>query len=212
MNKRQFYSHLSGLLAKDGWMVLPGPSGVSALFGKRVGTLILTLGLYESQRHEGRVTADFALARHTFLTMGFADAPRARRRVGSFLVNDERTQLLDAEYAMPGVSDAWWQGRTERTASAIATAVRLTEARFLAQPGLVGEVEASTRHAEYLAKLERVVGTPYTEPGAGSVAPPEEWVDAAITVFSSSDSEIRRDFAEKVAADAWRTSRLLAQE
>ena len=208
LSKQAFYDELARLLIADGWTRLPDASGLTSLFAKRVGDLVLSLGTSESSRYRERVTADFRLARHTFMTLGSPDAPRTRARVGRFLDAREREELLDAEYCRPGVLDAWWIARTREAAEAIAAAVRCAEPRFLGQVGLADEVEQSTTHAEYVAKLSSIASTPFEE-GRTTNGPPAEWVDAAYDLVPAANPKHRRAFAANIAADAWRTYRLL---
>lgn len=208
LSKQAFYDELARLLCADGWTRLPDATGLTSLFAKRVGDLVLSLGTSESDRHRERVTAEFRLAAHTFLALGSPDAPRTRARVGRFLEAGEREALLDAEYCRSGVLDAWWIGRTREAAEALAGAVRCAEPRFLGQVGLADEVERSRTHADYVAKLRRVAETPFDE-GTTTHGPPAEWVDAAYELVPGADPKHRRAFAASIAADAWRTYRLL---
>ncbi len=208
LSKQAFYDELAQHLARGGWTRLPGPHELSALFGKRAGDLLLTLGIDESQLHRHRVTAEIALAGHTSLTMSFPDAPRARQRVGTFLRAEERTELLQPEFCKPGVSDAWWIGRTVDNAARIAAASRVAEPRFLAQSGLLEEISKSSRHTAYVSKLRQVAGTHFDE-STTARPPPQEWIDAAYEIFSDAHPKHRRAFAAKVAADAWRTFHIL---
>lgn len=210
LSKRAFYDAMSQALAPDGWVRFGRPSFASALFGKRVGDLVLTLGCFESDFHNQRVTAEFGLGGHTHLIMSFRDLFRARCRIGAFLSATERAELLPPEFQGLGVADAWWSGRSWSTIRDLTRAAHLAEPRFLAQDGLIDEIERNAAHQEYTRRLELISRTSY-EPstGAAEAPPPPEWVAAALELLSSFPQKTRARFAETIAADAWRTYVLL---
>ena len=57
------------------------------------------------------------------------------QRVGHFLSADERVELLDSEFCIPGVVDAWWIGYSNKSILRFASAVATGEPRFLGQDG-----------------------------------------------------------------------------
>lgn len=209
LTKRAFYDSIATALAGRSWVRLPSAGDLTALLAKRSGALILTVGLIESVRHKERLTAELALSGHTQLTMSFPDAPRARQRVGGFLTPEERQALLDPEYCAPGVRDAWWNGRTAESVRRIAEAIELAVPRFLGQPGLAEEIERSRGHQAYVARLAAVAQTSVPPIHLATRSPPSEWIEAAYKLLTEAAPKHRRRFAEEVAADAWRTYRLL---
>lgn len=209
LSKRAFYDELARTLRQDGWVRFQSAVDVTALFGKRIGELLLSLGFTESHLYTDRLTAEFTLGGHTFVTMSFPDAPRARMRVGNFLTSDERTALLSQEFNRPGVTDAWWTGRTVETAGKVREAVRAAEPRFLNQEGFTEEIAGSRRHAEHTRKLALIAATPTPTSDRAGIAPPKEWVMAAERLLSATPPKIRPAFAVELAADAWRTHVLL---
>lgn len=203
LSKNAFYVELARALEPEGWRKMPGPIHVSALFAKRHEDLILCLGFDESDLYEDRVTAELTLGEHASL-MSFPDVPRARCRVGAHLLPDERTRLLDDEFCRPGVTDAWWTGRTAENVMKIGEAVRLAAPRFVARPGLREEIASSERHRAYANRLRAIAATPHD----GGKIPPDEWIEAAAALTTAPPKQ-RRAVAARWAADAWRVFRIL---
>lgn len=209
LSKQGFYGALARVLRGDDWLRMPGPTGMSALFAKRSEELILSLGFFESDLYEEKVTAELALAGHTSLIMmGFPGLSHARCRVGEYLLEGDREVLLDERYRHPGVVDAWWSGRTEDTVVKMAKAIRLAGPRFVARPGLREEITRNERHRLHIERLRAIAMVPLVEAQPAKV-PPDEWVDAANALLTEAHPKHRRAAATRLAADAWRTYRIL---
>lgn len=209
-SKQVFYDSIGEALRDQGWTRFTLTNGMSALFGKREGDLILTVGFTESNLYNARVTADFRLAGHTSVALSDTEAPRSRMRVGYFLTDIERKQFLSVEFQVQGVRDAWW-ARTPNHVATIARVISITAPRFLAQSGLVEEVRSSSRHSRYVGMVNKVAGTAGRR-GSGVTttnALPPEWVSAALPLIQDVQPRFRRALAVRIATDAWNAFRIL---
>jgi hypothetical protein len=205
LSKNAFYTGLTKALEPNGWCRMPGPNHVSEILAKRSGDLVLCVGFDESALYRNRITAELTLGEHASLA-NFPDAPLAWCRVGELLEPAERESLLDADFTAPGVTDAWWVGRTIDNIDKIVEAVTLTEPRFLARPGLREHIAKSTRHRAYADRLREIAATPV--PHDDDAVPPAAWVDHAATLTKAPPKQ-RPAIAARWAADAWRVYRVL---
>jgi hypothetical protein len=205
-----------------GFQALEGPGGgAAALFYKRCGDLILLLGLELSRLYDERFTASFYLSfsfEWAYMLPGY---PRnAYRRIGGFLTAEERARLLDQEFLGPGVVDAWWIGFQAESISHFVEAVRLTEPRFMAQPGLEGEIRSCEEEQKHMNKIRRVISMAQTlrnppptlhhQPKRRweKVSPSHYW--AAEMVLAEEEPQlISSQYVQLLAVDSFRVAHLV---
>jgi hypothetical protein len=224
LSKRQLVSTLERDLRGLGYEPVPGPlpSGASGLLYKRLGELVLTLGIEISELHEQRFTGSFYLSRTFTWALVFRDfPPEAYARVGSFLLERERNQLLTEEFCEPGVEDAWWIGFTEDAARSFTEAIRNAEPRFVSQEGLREAVlssEGPERQARLVdralvesARHDRRPQSLEHQPKRYPKKVPEKWFWASELALSASGAIPNEKTVVRLAVDAWRTALLLRQ-
>jgi len=218
--KRRFLAELGPMLGQLGYGIVPGPTIVSGLFWKRHEDLVLMLCVDFSRRYAERVTCSFYLSRSFAFSVPFRNLPHwVYVRLGHFLTTEERARLLPPEFQREGVVDAWWIGATSETCASLVSAVKLTEPRYLGQPGLLEAVrcneDAAERRAldEEVARSERA-GVTATglkhQPKRYPKEVPPEWFWAAEVVATAHRSPyLSAAYTEMLALDAWRVATLL---
>jgi hypothetical protein len=221
-SRRHVIQDVSRRLEALGYRRVPGPiDGAAVVSYKAVDDLILTLGVQFSTRYADRFTGSFYLSRSlewAYLPHGFP--ANAYQRVGRFLSVEERARLLQPFFSQRGVVDAWWEGTEAPVLSAFWEAIKLTEPRFLGQPGVITTV----RECEALA-LHRVILEEVARTGRDLVVAPQDlnhqpsshykgagprWYWAAeIVLRRYKPDAVNPAFVGLVALDAWRVETLI---
>jgi hypothetical protein len=202
-----------------GYRPVRGPSAAAALYYRRSGDLILTLGLELSRHYNNRHTCSFYLGRCFCWACVFPGMPHeAYERVTRFLNDDERASLLDPEYCAPGVVDGWWTSAHEAAVEASVRAAVLAETRFLAQPGVVGRVRGCTALAAHLdlvrlaaASASRLQAAPPNlrfQPKRYPRDVPAQWYWGAEQACMDAGVPEPRYTVPMLAVDAWRLAEL----
>jgi len=223
-SKRQVIRKIEESVGALGYERVPGPiSGAAAVFYKVHGDLVLTFGLQFSTRYEDRFTGSFYLSRSFewgYVPDGFPH--EAYQRIGRFLTKEERILLLPSFFSQPGVVDAWWIGFDVATVTSFIEAIRLTEPRFLRQPGLIDAVsrcEAISRHVSLLHATaamarglkERPPGLRHQPQRYSTVTEPQWYWAAELVLQQQRPSSAEPGFVRLVALDAWRVDTLLSK-
>src|SRR5215472_10548696 len=222
--KSRFIKEISAYMAALHYGPVPGPlKTCAALFYKKIDDLVLTVGLEFSTRYKERFTASFYLSKSFhwgYMLPGFPK--RAFERFGKFLEAPERKHLLDPFFAQPGVVDAWWIGFTSGSVESFLEALRLTESRFVEQPGLSDEVRNCEELKKHLVMVGEVVsgrralkGPPPNlvhQPSRYAPPIPREYYWAAELVLAKHEPGLASvSFTDLLAVDSWRIENLFPQ-
>jgi len=113
------------------------------LYIKTVGELYLSLGLTIHRFYDCKFTGDYYLSKITSWATYWGDIPKnSYCRVGQFLTEEERGDLLHKDQSKVGI-DAWWDLDDEGAVENFLEAVRITESRFVNQEGLIDAIAHS---------------------------------------------------------------------
>ena len=175
----------------------------------------LTLGLTISRYYHSMFTASFYLSKTTIWALFGGDIPKnSYERVGCFLTKKEKEVLLEDTYSKEGVNDAWWNLENENVLEHFFETVKITEKRFLDQPGLFDKIKNSSLVNELhkLAKMviEAIDSTNKNEYNYQYIPEkpiddiPMEWFKAAERVISNENDILNINTVKRLAADAWR--------
>lgn len=191
------------------------------LYIKPIGNeLYLSLGLTISRLYDNMFTASFYLSKTTIWALVGNDIPkRSYERIGCFLTRDERLKLLDKEYSIQGITDAWWNAEYDSEVAKFLETVRITEPRFIEQPGLFDEIKRSSFVNElallaHLVIKEMKAGFNLNEfdyhflPTKPIDNIPLEWFKAAERAIVNCRGALNLNTVKRLAADAWRQSLL----
>lgn len=159
INRNKFKKEIEqGLVSLGYRKVILGSSVADALYLKVIDNeLYLTLGFTYSNFNVGKFTAAFYLSKVTLWGAVWDDIPpESYERIGSFLEDPERLELLGEEYNVKGVADSWWDMNDISALDKFLKAVQITENRFLAQPDMILKIEQSKAVNE-LSRLSLLV-------------------------------------------------------
>jgi hypothetical protein len=220
--KPRLIKEISAGMSALGYGPVPGPPKPSAgLFYKLIDDLVLTVGLELSTRYKDRFTASYYLSRSfhwSYMLRGFPS--RAYERVGTLLEPAERMQFLDPYYSRKGVEDTWWIGFNSESINSFLQVIRLTEPRFLGQPGLADEIRNSSELQKYLRMVTEVISVRRTlkdpppnlryQPSRYSPTVPREYYWAAESVLVVNvPAPVLPSLTELLAVDSWRIETLV---
>ncbi|TDQ11563.1 hypothetical protein [Pedobacter metabolipauper] len=190
--------------------------GADGLFAKLLeNDLFLTLGFTISNLYEARFTASFYLSKTTIWAALWGDIPRdCYKRIGHFLTRDERKMLLKNEDG--NTSDVWWNYNDDSIESFI-TAIKITEQRFLSQPGILDKIESSSIVYKLQSLSKEVIrkylniqseNLVYDFTSRKKVDIDVEWFELAEEVLIERNEIVNPYTINRLAADAWRQNYL----
>jgi hypothetical protein len=189
--------------------------GADGLFIKRIsGDFFLSLGLVISQLYDLKFTASYYLSKTTRWGSVWGDIPReSYKRVGYFLTQEERIQLLPEEDDNEGVRDAWWNGIDKKSIDNFIITIQITEKRFLEQPDLFKKIEESVEIkelVEYAEIVNRNVTIKTLDESSFRFVPlkpinniPIDWFKAAELAISEKGGVLNANTVKLLAADAY---------
>ncbi len=192
-------------------------TGAQGLYIKTVKPdFYLTLGLTISRYYNSVFTGSFYLSKTTIWSAVWGDIPKnSYQRIGHFLNDDERRNLLDHEHSQETVKDAWWNTNDTNAINCFLEAVRISEERFLNQVNLFHDVEKSLDVNELRSLARFVVLSVETAgpdkfeyqylPGKPVDNVPLDWFKTAERVIRSSKGAILNiNTVKRLAVDAYR--------
>ncbi len=191
-------------------------TGAQGLYIKQVEyNMYLTIGLTISRHYDSKFTASYYLSKVTTWGVVWGDIPRnSYERVGSFLTDKERKELLEERYLKAGVKDSWWDEEDRNAVANFINAVRITEDRFLSQTELYNDIVHSTDVNELAAMSKKVIqkiNSIKTEQYQYRFIPkktiddiPIEWFKAAEKIIVEHSSILNVNTVKHLAGDAHR--------
>jgi hypothetical protein len=198
-------------------------TGAQGLYVKLVNdNFFLSVGLTISKYYDSMFTASFYLSKTTTWSAVWGDIPESSyRRIGRFLLKEERSKLLSEEYAREGVVDAWWDASNEQMASNFLEALQISERRFLEQPYLFNNITTS-KEVNKLANLAKLViadidfnsKNDYNYkfiPKKSIDDIPMEWFKTAERIIAQKKGNLNANAVKLLAADAYRQKMVLSQ-
>lgn len=214
---------LAGILKSllgQGYVQTPGPNpGAALVMHKHIDQLVLSLGVEFSRHYSDRFSGSFYLSRSydwAYIVRGFP--LEGYQRVGHFLSADERVELLDSEFCVPGVVDAWWIGFSDRSILRFVIAVETSEPRFLGQNGLFDRIvscDGLLAHEELLREVISCVEPEQASSGDSRQRQqitskiPLAWFKAAESVLCRRRPDaVTKKYIDLVAVGAWRIHQL----
>lgn len=189
--------------------------GTDGLFIKKKDLgYYLMLGLTISRFYDSSFTASFYVSRSTRYGSVWGDIPpESYKRIGHFLTREERKELLDDEFNKPGVVDAWWNGIDDLTVSKFILAIKRSEKRFLAQPGLFNKIDASLeikKFSDQVTMTMNELSSDTLKEGNFHFLPtrvvddiPLNWFMASEKALVKSGSSVNTNLVKLLAVDAW---------
>lgn len=216
LNKNKLLDTIRVALNKLEYSAVPGSNAAPSTFFKSANDLVLSLGIEISSTRRHEFTASFYLAptfSWSYIPKGFP--VNAYCRVGEFLSDSERSQLLDDKQVEPGLVDIWWSGFTEANALKLVQAVGITERRFLEQTGVVDAIlncDAIKNRAHVIIEISRRAQEDNYKPRHSRRFQPSQyaqgihqnWYYAAEDVLVDSKREVNANLVSSLAVDAWR--------
>lgn len=184
-------------------------------YKKLDGEIFLILAIEISKHYRDRFSGSFFLS-HTYTLPFYPVGPlrdMAYRRIGEFLTHKERVKLLNPEFQVENIVDAWWIGFTDENVASFLEAVALTEPRFLSQDELLPKIASSkdlAAHAELLKQVAELANKLNSPPPNLTYQPkkynkkiPPKWFWAAELLLIQQNLYVSVTHVSSLAADAF---------
>lgn len=191
-------------------------TGAQGLYIKKVKVgFYLTLGLTISRYYDSLFTASFYLSKTTIWSAVWGDISKnSYQRIGHFLTTEDRGRLLNKEYSLENVRDAWWDINDNSAIVYFLESVQIAEERFLDQPNLFYDIERS----EEINRLSRLATSVIKKMDLNEITKyeyqfvpekpidgiPLEWFKLAERVIVEESGILNYNTVKRLAADAYR--------
>ena len=217
LSKAEVLSAIQGRVSEFGFrLVPPFFHDFAAQHYKKIdGEIFLILAIEISKHYTDRFSGAFFLS-HTYTLPFYPAGPlrdMAYRRIGEFLNDNERIELLSPEFQAEGIVDAWWSGFTDENVESFLKAVELTEPRFLSQDEVLLKILSSkdlAAQAELLKHVAALVNKLNLPPPNLAYQPkkynkriPPQWFWAAEMLLIQQSLHVSVARVSSVASDAF---------